>query len=269
MTTFSARAPVFFASDLATGAAEEIGFRIGAKGAHTSRTMMLAELRATFDAVRSGAERSAYVSAIIDENCTHKSTAATRKLTNQRLSEFYALDPKVPMFRVLRKVWDVSPEGRPLLAVLTALARDPRFVMTAPYIIALDDGAEFQREPMAAAVRSIGGDRLNASILDKVVRNAASSWVQAGHLTGRTFKKRRHVRPTPAVATYAAYLAFHAGLRGADIFRSGWFQVIDASPAKARSLLLEAKQHGLIDLRIAGDVVTLGLDRLDPYRGKV
>jgi hypothetical protein len=259
---------VFFASDLAVGEAEKVGFRIGAKGAHTSRTMMLAELRATFDAVPSGADRSAYVSAIIDENCTHKATAATRKLTNQRLSEFYALDPKVPMFRVLRKVWDVRPEGRPLLAMLTALARDPRFLMTAPYVIALHDGAGFQREPMTAAVRSIGGDRLNASILDKVVRNAASSWVQSGHLTGRTFKKRRHVRPTPAVATYAAYLAFHAGLRGADIFRSGWFQVIDASPAKARSLLLEAKQHGLIDLRIAGDVVTLGLDRLDPYRGK-
>ncbi len=269
MTPLSAGAPVFFASDLAVKAAEEIGFRIGAKGAHTSRTMMLAELRATFDAVLSGADRSAYVSAIIEENCTHKSTAATRKLTNQRLSEFYALDPKVPMFRVLRRVWDLSPEGRPLLAMLTALARDPRFLMTAPYIIALDDGAECQREPMAAAVRSIGGDRLNASILDKVVRNAASSWVQAGHLAGRTFKKRSHVRPTPAVATYAAYLAFHAGLRGAEVFRSGWFQVIDASPAKARDLLLEAKQHGLIDLRLAGDVVTLGLDRLDSDRGKV
>ena len=67
------------------------------------------------------------------------------------------------------------------------------------------------------------------------------------------FKKRSHVRPTPAVATYAAYLAFHAGLRGAEVFRSGWFQVIDASPAKARDLLLEAKQHGLIDFRLAGD----------------
>ena len=51
MTTSSARTPVFFAFDLAVGAAEEVGFRIGAKGAHTSRTMMLAELRATLDAV--------------------------------------------------------------------------------------------------------------------------------------------------------------------------------------------------------------------------
>lgn len=264
MTPSSAQAPVFFASNLAVGEAEKVGFRIGTKGAHTSRTMMLAELRATLDAVPFGADRSAYVSAIVDENCTHKSTAATRKLTSQRLSEFYALDPKVPMFRVLRKVWEVSPEGRPLLAMLTALARDPRFLMTAPYIIALNDGAEFQREPMSAAVRSSGADRLNASILDKVVRNAASSWVQACHLTGRTFKKRRLVEPTPAVAAYAAYLAYHAGLKGAEMFRSGWFQVIDASPAKARNLLLQAKQLGLIDLRMAGEIMTLGLDRLDP-----
>ena len=268
MTPVSTQMHMFYGPDTAVGAAEKIGFRIGAKGAHTSRTMMLAELRATLEAVPAGADRSGYVSAIVDENCTHKSTAATRKLTNQRLSEFYALDPRVPIFRVLRKVWGASPEGRPLLAMLTALARDPRFLMTAPFIIALNEGAEFQREPMAAALRSTGSDRLNVSILDKVVRNAASSWVQAGHLMGRTFKKRLRVQPTPAVAAYAAYLAFHAGLRGAEIFRSGWFQVIDTSPAKARALLLEAKQLGLIDLRIAGDVVTLGLDRLDPYLGR-
>ncbi len=230
--------------------------------------MMLTELSATLATVPTGADRSAYVSAIIDENCTHKSTAATRKLTSQRLSEFYALDPKAPIFRVLRSVWDVSPEGRPLVAMLTALARDPRFLMTAPFIIALDEGDEFRREPMTAALRSAGDDRLNASTLDKVVRNAASSWVQAGHLVGRTFKKRHLVRPTPAVGAYAAYLAINAGLKGVEIFRSGWFQIIDASPTKARGLLLEAKQLGLIDLRIAGDVITLGLDRLDPHMGR-
>lgn len=268
MIASSTQVPVFFSPAFAAATGETIGFRIHAGGVHTSRTMMLAELRSTLDEVPAEADRSAYWSAIVEENCTHKSTAATRKLTGLRLTDLYALDPKVPMFRALRKVWDVSAEGQPLLAMLVALTRDPRLLTTAPVIIALQEGAEFQREPMTTALRNVDSDRLNPSILDKVVRNAASSWSQAGHLVGRTFKKRHRVHATPAVASLAAYLASHAGLRGIEIFRSGWFQIIDASPTKARALLLEAKQIGLIDLRIAGDVITLGFDRLDAPTGR-
>lgn len=263
MITSSTQAPVFYSPSSIQNGTGEFGFRAKSGGVHTSRTMMLEELRLTFAAVPSTADRSTYLSAIIDENCTRKSTAATRKLTALRLSDLYALDPKVPTFRALRRLWDVAEEGQPLLALLVALTRDPRLLTTAPVIISLHEGAEFQREPMTAALRSADGDRLNPSVLDKVVRNAASSWSQAGHLAGRTFKKRRRVEATPAVAGFAAYLAWHAGLRGVEIFRSGWFQVIDASPTKARALLLEAKQIGLIDLRIAGDVITLGFERLD------
>jgi hypothetical protein len=230
--------------------------------------MMLAELTETLASVPATADKAAYFSAIVDENCTHKSTAATRRLTSLRLAEIYAIDPKVPIFRALRKAWEVSSAGRPLLALLCALARDTRFLRTAPVIIALNQGAEFQREPMAKALRSSDSDRLNASTLDKVVRNTASSWSQSGHLVGRTFKIRHRVDATPATASFAAYLASHAGLRGVEIFRSGWFQIIDTSPTAARSLLLEAKQLGLIDLRIAGDVITLGFDRLDASAGR-
>jgi len=43
---------------------------------------------------------------------------------------------------------------------------------------------------------------------------------------------------------------------------------LDCSPAAARDLAVEAKRIGLIDLRIAGDVVDLVLDRLDPLEGR-
>ena len=124
MIASSTQVPVFFAPALAAADAEKIGFRIKSGGIHTSRTMMLAELRATLDAVPASADRAAYWSAIVDENCTHKSTAATRKSTGLRLADLYALDLKVPLFRALRKVWPVSQEGQPLLALLVALARD-------------------------------------------------------------------------------------------------------------------------------------------------
>ncbi len=67
--------------------AQQIGFRFGAKGTHTSRTMMFAALGATLDAVAEGGSREDYAAAIIDGNCLGKTTAATRRLSNQRLGE--------------------------------------------------------------------------------------------------------------------------------------------------------------------------------------
>lgn len=243
------------------------GFREGNRGTHTSRTIMLAELRATLAAVPADATRQAYVRAIVEDNCLSKSTAATRSLSAQRLAELYALDPQVPLFRVLRRLWKVDEASQPLLALLVAIARDPLLAATVPSVVPLAPGAEFLRAPMRDAIRATVGQRLNDATIDKVARNAASSWSQAGHLKGRTFKTRQKVRPTPAVAAMAMYLAFVCGLRGESVLTSDWLGVADCSPSEATALGFDAKRLGLIDLRYAGDVVDIEFDRLDPRKG--
>ena len=247
--------------------ANEIGFRQGDKGTHTSRTIMLAELEAVLDVTSSDATKEDYTSAIIDGNCLSKATAATRRLSSQRLSELYGLDPKLPLFRVLRRLWSIDRESHPRLALLAAIARDPLLAATASSILPLAAGTEFQREPMKAALRSAVGDRLNDSTLEKVCRNAASSWTQSGHLHGRTFKKRQPVVSSPVAVAFAVYLAHAAGFRGGEIFSSAWLGLLDCDPSKARSQALEAKRFGLIDLRVAGEVVEIDVSRLDPTGG--
>src|SRR5262245_50593459 len=44
--------------------------------------------------------------------------------------------------------WGVDAEGRSLLALLAALARDPFLASTLPAVVLLPAGAELQREPM-------------------------------------------------------------------------------------------------------------------------
>jgi len=83
-----------------------IGFRVGAKGTHTSRTMMLSELSDLLQFTPESAVREIYVRAIIDDNILAKNTHATRKLTAQRLSELYSFDLAVPLFRILRLFWE-------------------------------------------------------------------------------------------------------------------------------------------------------------------
>ncbi len=249
--------------------AEEIGFRFGDKGTHTSRTMMLAELESVLDVVEEAAERKEYTSAIIDANCLSKATAATRRLSSQRLSELYGLDHKLSLFRVLRRLWKIDRANHARLALLATIARDPLLAATAPSIIPLPPGADFQREPMKATLRSVAGDRLNDNTLEKVCRNAASSWTQSGHLNGRTFKKRRLVSASPATAAFALYLADATGYRGGETFTSAWFRVLDCDPSQARHFALEAKRLGLVNLRMAGDVVELDVTLLDPARKSI
>ena len=76
--------------------AEAAGFRLGAKGTHTSRTIMLAELEAVLAAAGARAARAGYAAAIVEANCLSKPTAATRRLSCQRLRELYGLDPRLP-----------------------------------------------------------------------------------------------------------------------------------------------------------------------------
>ena len=254
-----------FPASGADRAASEVGFRFGAKGTHTSRTIMLEELGQALDTTSANARRADYSAAIIEENRLSKPTAATRRLTNQRLGELYGLDPAIPLFRVLRRLWDIEHACRPLLALLAGIARDPLLAATCPAIVFLPANAEFHRDVMKGALRVVVGNRLNDSTLEKVCRNAASSWAQSGHLEGRTFKKRRMVEPSPATVAFAIYLANAVGFRGTEIFSCAWLRVLDCDPSRARDLAVEAKRLSLLDLRMAGDVVELNLSRLDPH----
>jgi hypothetical protein len=226
--------------------------------------MMLAELTSVLSAVPPSGAREDYVEAVVEGNCLRKPTTSTRRLSLQRLSELYALDPEVAIFRVLRRLWDTDPSSRSLLALLAALARDPLLVSTAQAILPLPDGIEMPRKSMTEQLRAAVGERLSDATLDKVIRNAASSWSQAGHLNGRTFKVRRRVRPTPAAVAFALYLGTALGFRGEELLTSGWVKALDCSPSQALDLAIEAKRLGLLDLRVAGDVFDLNLARLDP-----
>ena len=129
-------------------------------------------------------------------------------------------------------------------------------------------GSDRQGEGIRASLKYAVDERLSEAAVDKVIRNVASSWEQAGLLVGRTFKKRALVRATPGSVAFGLYLGHAVGFRGASLFATGWVSLLDCTPVAARDLAVEAKRIGLIDLRIAGDVVDLALDRLDPAEGR-
>jgi hypothetical protein len=228
--------------------------------------MMLSELQELLGAVAPNAPREAYAAAVIEENLLGKATEATRRLTSQRLGELFGLDPSLPLFRALRRVWGHDEAGRPICALLCALARDPLLRSTAQAVLGLAEGAELVRTTFLDAIRSAVGDRLNEAVLDKVARNTASTWCQSGHLEGRVRKIRRRVTPTPGALALALWLGSVEGLAGEQLLRSGWARVLDRGPSELAPLALRAKQLGLIHASIGGGTTEIDASELDALR---
>lgn len=246
----------------ASATASEFGFRTGNRGTHTSRTIMLGELRAVLSHCRPDATRADYLSAIHDDNSLGKRTSATRELSSQRLSELYALDPEVPLFRVMRRCWYADRDGQAVLALLLALARDPLLRVTAPPVLRMRPGEELARQQMTDALNRAVGSRFNENTLDKIVRNAASSWTQSGHLKGRGRKVRQSVTPTAATTAYALLLGYLAGARGAALFETLWAQALDAPAGDLMHLAMDARRLGFMDMSQSGGVIHVAFSRL-------
>jgi len=231
---------------------------------------MFDDLSALFTQRPPTATREDYSVCILEENCLGKPTYATRRHSNQRLGELYGLDLSVPIFRVFRHLWDraIDENERRLLTLECAIARDPLLAASCQSVLALSEGAEFLRDRMLFDLQNIVGERLNPKILQKVVRNIASSWTQSGHLEGRVFKKRQKIKATPVTVVFGLFLANAAGFRSRELFSSGWMSLLDCTPSHAEELTIEAKRLNFIDVRILGDVMDVGFERLDSYGEK-
>jgi hypothetical protein len=238
----------------------ELGFKFGDKGTHTSRTIMLDELTALLRQCPAGSGRGDYVRALVDENCLGKHTLSTRKLSMQRLTELYGVDPAVPLFRLLRVFWDADEKVHPQLALLAALARDPLLRATAPVVFGVKQGDEIARQQMTDALAQAVQGRLNDSTLDKVVRNTASSWTQSGHLEGRGRKRRRRIEPTPASAAFALLLSFLMGSRGTNLFDSVFSRALDRDVNELTFLAMDAKRLGFLDIKSGGGLTMISFD---------
>jgi hypothetical protein len=241
---------------------KHLGFRLGDKGTHSSRTMMFSEIESLLDTVQGEKERADYIEAILEDNCLGKQTLSTRKLSLQRLSELYAIDPAISLFRVMRNLWGINPENRQQIALLAALARDPLLRMTARPVIKTEVGKEFSRQDIKDALEAGTGGRFNDATLDKIVRNCSSSWTQSGHLQGRVRKFRHMIKATPSSSAYAMFLGYLEGLRGQNLFNCSWVKVLDLDESEARERADDARRLGLIDIKQSGSLIDISFPKL-------
>lgn len=237
------------------------GFYNEPMGTHTSRTLMLPELRALLAAHPDG-NATAFRAAVVDENVCGKASRSTREKTFRHLRELYALSDDIALFRALRALWARSADAQPLLALLCAVARDPLLRATSRVIIDNREGSPVCSDDMAQAVESGFPGRLKSDTLARTSRNASSSWTQSGHLRGRAHKLRSTANTTPESTAYALLLGYLCGERGDALFRTPWAKLTDAPEHILRAQAEQAGRLGYLEYRHGGGVTEVTFSHL-------
>jgi len=79
--------------------------------------------------------RENYLKAILEDNCLGKRSGRTRSLSARHLVDLYALDPDITIFKAFLYFWNRDKYSRPLLALLSSIARDSILRSSIPYDI--------------------------------------------------------------------------------------------------------------------------------------
>lgn len=240
-----------------------LGFSTGTGGAHTSRTTMVAELDALFEAVPAGAPREQYITAIKEDNCLAKRSGRTRLLTLGHLVDLYGLDPAIPVFAGLRYFWQRDAQGHAQLALLAASARDAVLSLVAPHILELPEGSVVSREQVEEIISREMPDRFSPATLKSTAQNINGSLTKSGHLQGRVKKVRTRLRPTPGAVGYALYLSWLEGARGEFLFKSDYCRLLGASEDLLMDLAVQAASRGWLVFKRIGDVIEVRFPDLD------
>jgi hypothetical protein len=234
-----------------------LGIRSVGGGPHQSKTMMLADLASL---LASGQIENP-ADAVVGNNLLGKPSSRARKAALYRLHQLYGVGGEDAIWRILQGLWSRETSERPLLALLTALARDPLLRDGASAVLDACPGERVRWPEIATAFEAANPGRLSEKMAKSLAQNAASSWTQAGFLRGAVRKERVRSNPTPIVAAFAALLSRLCGFGGHRLLESRWMSVLDRPVEDRLALLRQAEGLGLVRVRSAGDVLEIDVDR--------
>ena len=234
-----------------------LGIKVAGGGPHQSKTMMLKDLSALFVSGRTDDPAGA----IVVDNLLGKPSTRAREAALYRLHQLYGVGSNVPIWRVFQRLWNRTTNERPLLALLTALARDPMLRDGAAAVLDASPGERVRWPAIAATFEAANPSRIGEKMAKSLAQNAASSWTQSAFLKGAVRKERVRSSATPTVAAYAALIGSLCGFGGQRLLESQWLSVLDR-PVEARlALLRQAEGLGLVRVRSAGDVLEVDVRR--------
>jgi len=238
-----------------------IKHRLG--GAHTARTMMLAELERLLAYCGAGAQdRRAYRHAIVERNCLGKRSAKSRILSYRHLVDLYGLDCSELVFAGLLRFWDRGVDERPLLALCAALARDGWLAAVAPLVWQFEVGAIVSRVAVEERIEDRAPEHFSSAMRKSLAQNINSTLTKSGHLKGRSRKERSRARPGPSAVSYALLVGAAQGVRGPALLETVYARALDCSAEEAIAWAEIASRRGWMRFNRVGDVMEVAFPDL-------
>ena len=241
----------------------KLGFKFGRNGAHSARSMMIAELKELLFARDESATKQDYEADIVNFNILHKPTEKSRKLTFRHLVDLYSLSIDIPLFSIFRKWWELSEESQPMLALQLAVARDPILRNSSKVILSLHEGEHLSRDQVEQHLAQDDPERFSPASLKSFAQNINGTWTQAGYLEGKAKKYRIQPKATYVNIAYALFLAHCHGLSGQRMFDSFWCQLLSQDKEHLFELAHRASLRGLINFKQISEVIEVTFPNID------
>jgi len=218
---------------------------------------MLAELSTLLAATSAVATKDDYKRAIIDDNLLLKPSASTQSKTYSYLRDRFALDPAVPIFKLLRLLWDRDRDGQPLMALLVGVFRDPVLRSSMELVVDRAPDQTISSGEFSHGVALSFPDRLTEKTLKAAGERVTASYKQSGHLGRKNPSTRQRVTATPGSVTMALLIAHLDGAQGMALFETPWVRLLDSSPEKILAEARTASNRGWLEIRHAGNVLEI------------
>lgn len=235
---------------------KQLGFNYDSAGAHTSRSLMTADLATVINYIQDRtAEFEVYSNAIIEENCLGKESLKNRTITARNLKQLYTLDARFPVWLALRFLYKKDPESLPLLALLCAFGRDELLRAYHPFLLSKEYGLIIPRSETEQFFDELYPGRFSPVMLKSLAQNINGSYTLTGHFVGRSKKIRNKPTATTASVVYAVYLSTLQGIRGLSLLNSDFIKILELNTGQAIDHLQIASQRGWVNLKYMGEVI--------------
>ena len=199
----------------------------------------------------------------LSQNVINKKTSSGIKKTTGYLTALYGFDLKYPPFKALKYFWQISEEkDKPILALLYAIGHDYMLAESIPTLSETKIGDKVNIEKVDEMIESNHPSRYSENTRRSMAQNLASSWKQAGFITGKVKKIRHQPVIGYHIVAFAFFLAYLDGLRGDFILTGKWVQALSLSDTSLRELAVEAVKRDFIQYQFAGSVTALSFTNL-------
>ncbi|QDZ30381.1 hypothetical protein FAY22_00555 [Noviherbaspirillum sp. UKPF54] len=216
--------------------------------------MMFDDLCILFSRLPVNASPADYANEVVNNNILGKPTKKARELALRHLIALYGLDAQSPLFRAMRRLWEVDEAAQPVLALTVALARDPLLRNTQSFILNRQPGSPVTREDLEKLLVADYQDRFSSASLKSFAQNVNGTWTAAGFLSGRVRKTRSVPIITPANVALCLFLGHLEGFSGQRLFTSPWIELLTRPLDELEGLASSASHRGLLVFMNAGGV---------------